>query len=265
MPTEAGLWSEATGWEKITSPFAAGCDMDNGGGFDVSDDGTIVVGLLWDGCVPAAFRWTAAGGVQVLDILGEPYEGSPNAPVNRASFVSGDGQVAGGFAAYGALDRSPARWTADGHGELLTPDDHEQSGEVLAIDYDGSTLALLRGYDAYLWTETGGLVSLGRLKSMLPTDPVYPNALSADGQVAFGGVGSEFFTVPSAFVWTEASGMRSVQEVAQAAGVVIDEGYWLTNVMAVSDDGTVLLGRTFDADFAVKTFVMHVPAGTWGP
>ncbi|MES2639484.1 MAG: hypothetical protein V4850_08360 [Myxococcota bacterium] len=260
---EAGLWTEATGWQDLASPFAVGCDSDNGGGFDLSDDGTVVVGLLWDVCSPAAFRWTEAGGVQVLDILGEASEGSTNAPANRASVVSGDGQVSAGFAAYGPLDRSPTRWTADGAGELLAPDDRDAPGEVLSIDYDGSTLGVLRGYDGYVWTAAGGFVSLGRLETALPSDPVYVNALSADGHLAFGGVGSEFFGLPTAFVWSEALGMRSVQEVATAAGIVVDEGYWLTNVMAVSDDSTVILGRAFNAEGAPTTFVMHVPADVW--
>lgn len=263
IPVEAGLWSEADGWLDLASPFEAGCDVDNGGAFDVSDDGTVAVGLMWDGCAPAAFRWTAADGTQVLDRLGEAYEGSANAPTNRASFVSGDGLVAGGFAEYGNLDRSPARWTADGAGELLAPDDRDQTGEVLSIDYDGSTLGVIRGYDGYVWSDAGGFVSLGRLASAMPTDPVYPNALSMDGDVAFGGVGSEYFTVATAFVWTEAEGMRSLQDVATAAGVAIDEGYWLSSVLAVSDDGTVVLGRAYNPDFMTETFVMHVPAGTW--
>ncbi len=263
IPVEAGLWGEADGWQDIASPFDSGCDSDNGGAFDVSDDGTVAVGLMWDGCAPAAFRWTAAGGTLILDTLGEAYEGSPSPPTNRASFVSGDGLVTGGFAAYGALDRSPARWTADGAGELLAPDDHDQTGEVLSIDYDGSTLGVLRGNDGYVWSEAGGFVSLGRLDTAMPTDPVYPNALSRDGSAAFGGVGSEYFTVATAFVWTEADGMRSLQDVATAAGVVVDDGYWLATVLAVSDDGTVVLGRAYTPDFAVETFVMHIPAGAW--
>jgi hypothetical protein len=136
-------------------------------------------------------------------------------------------------------------------------------GEVLSIDYTGDTVAIVSGYDGYAWTEAEGLIAMGRLENALPTDTVYPNALSPDGSTAFGAVGSEYFTVPTAFVWTREEGMRSLQDLAVAAGVVIDDGCWLDNVMAVSDDGTVVLGRALDADYTPKTFVMHVPAGSW--
>lgn len=264
VPIQAGLWSETSGWTTLPSPYEAGCDSNIGAAFDVSDDGGAVVGLMWSGCAPAAFRWTASGGVVELEILGEPMEGSSSAPTNRATVVSGDGQVSAGFAANGYLDRTPARWTADGAGERLAPEDVDMTGEVLCIDQDGDTLGVQRGYDGYAWTEAGGMVSLGRLESALPTDTVYPNALTADGRAIFGGVGNEYLTVPSAFVWTSAAGMRSLQEVATAGGVEIPDGYWLTSVTAVSDDGTVLLGRAYDADFLVKTFVMHAPASAWG-
>lgn len=264
VPILAGVWSDAAGWTEVPSPYPSGCDANIGAGFDLSDDGEVVVGLMWDGCTPAAFRWTEADGTQILEVLGEPMEGSPNAPTNRATVVSGDGRVAAGFAASGYLDRTPARWDADGSGALLTPEITDLTGEVLSIDYDGDTLGVTQGYDGYVWTPDGGMVSLGRLETAMPTDTVYPNAITADGGAVFGGVGSEFFTVPTAFVWTEAAGMRALQELAVAAGVEVPEGYWLTSVIAVSDDGTVLLGRAFDADFMIRTFTMHVPAGTWG-
>lgn len=264
VPVLAGRWSQTGGWTEVPSPYASGCDSNIGAGFDVSDDGDVVVGLMWDGCAPAAFRWTESGGTTPLAILGEPVDGSSVAPTNRATVVSGDGQVAAGFAANGYLDRTPARWSADGSGELLAPDEMAETGEVLSIDQDGDTLGVQRGYDGYRWTESGGFVSLGRVDTMMPTDTVYPNALTADGRAVFGGVGSEYFTVPVAFVWTEAAGMRAVQELAVAAGIEIPEGYWLTSVVAASDDGTVLLGRAFDADFSSKTFILHAPAAAWG-
>ncbi len=260
IPVEAATWSADGGWEVIPSPFDAGCDSDNGGAFDVSDDGAVAVGLLWDGCAPAAFRSTSSG-VQLLATLGE--SSGSSAPTNRATVVSGDGAIAAGFAEYGSIDRSPTRWAADGTGELLDPDNRDAPGEVLSIDYTGATLGIVQGYDGFAWTEAEGLVPMGRLENALPTDTVYPNALSADGSTAFGAVGSEFFTVPTAFAWTREDGMRSLQELAVAAGVVIDDGYWLDNVMAVSDDGTVILGRALDADYAPTTFVMHVPPGTF--
>lgn len=259
VPVEAGVWSATAGWTDLPSPYATDCDPDRGGAFDISDDGAVVVGLMWDGCAPVAFRWTEAGGVQPLELLGEPAPGSPSHPTNRATVVSGDGRWAAGFASSGSLDRTPALWGADGVGELLDPEARDAPGEVLSISYDGGTQAGLRGNDGFVRTRDGGFVDLGRVDTALPSDPVYPNAMTADGQVVFGAVGSEFFGVPVAFVWTEGEGMQALQPLVEAAGVPIEAGWTLTNVMAVSDDGRVLVGRGFDPDYAAQAFVLRLP------
>lgn len=260
---EASVWSASGGWSVLPSPYAEGCGADRGAAFDLSDDGAVVVGLMWDGCAPAAFRWTEADGVVPLAILGEPPPGSSAPPSNRASVISGDGQVSAGFAASGVLDRTPARWSATGEGLLLDPDNQDSPGEVLAIDYTGATLAGLRGNDGFVWTEAG-FVDLGRVSTALLTDPVYPNAISADGRAVLGGVGSEFMSVPVAFIWTEADGMRALQPIVEDAGIAIEAGWTLTSVMAVSDDVSVIVGRAFDADLALKTFVLRLPPAAYG-
>ncbi len=229
--TDAQRWSEAEDWTILASSFDAGCDANLGGAFDISDDGGVVVGLMWDGCRPAAFRWTAAEGVVPLDVLGEGSEGSSTSQSNRATVVSGDGLVSAGFAALSTLDRSPARWSADGSGQLLDPDNSESPGEVLSIDRTGGTLA---------------------------GDPVYPLAMSDEGAVVLGGVGSEFFTTPIAFVWDAEHGMRSLQPLVEAAGIAIEDGWLLTRVVAVSDDLQVIVGRGFDADYQTQTFVLRL-------
>ena len=261
LPVEAGVWDPADGWTDLPSPYATGCDPDNGGAFDLSDDGAVVVGLMWEGCAPAAFRWTDEGGVLPLERLGEGYEGS--LATNRATVVSGDGQVVAGFAANGVLDRTPAVWAADGSGSLLDAAEQDVTGEVLSIDRTGATLAGLRGMDGFLWTDADGYTDLGRVDTALPTDPVYPNALSADGRLAFGGVGSEYFTVPVAFVWSAADGMRALQPLLADAGIDLG-GATLTSVVAVSDDGSTLIGRAFDADFALVSFVVRVDPAVYG-
>ena len=92
---------------------------------------------------------------------------------------------------------------------------------------------------------------------------MYPNTTSADGRFVFGGVGSEFFTVPISFVWSAEGGMLALQPLVEAAGIDL-EGATLTNVMAVSDDGSLLLGRAFDADFNLVSFVLRVDPAVYG-
>lgn len=256
-PVQAGLWTEATDWTQLGSPHAAGCDQDISGAFDVSGDGSTVVGLAWNGCTASAFRWS--GAFTPLEVLGTPFEGSPNPPANRATVISDDGKVAAGFAQQGNIDRVPAAWRADGTGFVLDPDNREEAGEVLAIDADGHTLAGNLGNDGFVWTPGTGIVRLGRTPNALPSDPVFPNAISGDGSLVFGGVGSAFFGIPEAFVWSFDAGTRPLAELVTDAGLAIPEGTALTSVLGASADGTVLAGTAMDIDGAPLTFVVRLP------
>ena len=180
-------------------------------------------------------------------------------PTNRATVVSGDGAITAGFAESALVDRLPARWTADGHGEVLVPLDGDAPGEVLSISADGSVLAGTWGFDGFTWTEAAGVQILPRLEGPLPSDPVFPNAMTADGRTVFGGVGSAFFTIPTAFVWTAADGMRPLTALTTAAGIELPEGLVLTSVLGASADGTVLVGIAMDADAATHSFVLRLP------
>lgn len=262
-PVVAGYWSKADGWRTVATPYALGCDQDLAGAWDVSAAGDVVVGMVWNGCAPEAFLWKDMGGVgtyQKLDVLGSPTPGGMLAPTNRATVVSDDGKVVGGFAQNGNVDRAPARWTADGAGALLAPSVTDTPGEVLSIDATGATLAGILGADGFVWTAAGGMQTLPRLDAALPTDPVYPNAMTADGTRIFGGVGDAFFGVPIAFVWSAADGIRPLADVAKAAGVTIPDGVALETVLGASADGTVLIGVALDAGGAQKTFVLRLPS-----
>ncbi|NUO53943.1 MAG: hypothetical protein HOV80_34290 [Polyangiaceae bacterium] len=265
-PVQAGIWSEAEDWRDIASPFAMGCGEDLGAGFDVSADGSAVVGLMWNGCGPEAFLWTDDGGageVTTLDVLGEPFEGQASGPTNRATVISDDGLVIAGFAQNGPVDRSPAIWRADGTGFMIDPTNQDAPGEVLSISTDGSIVAGIWGNAGFAFTEADGVVDLGLLPNALPGDPVYPNAIAADGGLIFGGVGNPFFTVPMAFVWSPEHGMRSLADIVTANGITVPDGLVLSNVLAASTDGSVLLGTVLDELGAQKTFVLRLPVSAY--
>jgi uncharacterized membrane protein len=266
-PVQAGFWTSAAEWTDLSSPYRSGCDQDRAGAWDVSADGRAVVGLVWNGCDAEGFRWDADGsGIMTpLERLGASYPWSSAPPANRATVISDDGTVAAGWAQTSIVDRWPALWHLDGTGTLLPGLAPDVPGEVLSISADGKVVAGTWGVDAFYWTQSTGTVFIGQLPGADPIfDPTFANAIAARGKLIFGGCGSPFFSLPRAFVWTAGSGMRPLADVAAAHGVEIPEGYLLTNVLAASADGTVVLGTAYDPNSNQVTFVLHLPVSAYG-
>ena len=257
-PVVAGLWSEAGGWVDLPSPHAAGCDQDVSSAWDVSADGTHTVGMAWNGCTPSAVRWDGTA-ITNLQVIGAVPEGVTRAPSNRATVISDDGHVAAGFAEGTLVDRSAALWNADGSGVLLEETGSDAPSEVLSINADGTVVAGVWGNDGFVWTRGTGMVLLRRFENALPSDRVFPNAMTADGTTIFGAVGDAFFSIPTAFTWTAAGGMRPLADVASAAGIALPEGMILNNVLGASADGSVLIGVSTDADSNTHTYVLRLP------
>jgi hypothetical protein len=258
-PVRAGVWTAAAGWTDLPSPHAEWCGEDIGGAWDISADGTVVVGTSWNGCAVEAFRSSGAGMTR-LAVLGERTGGDEGTPDNRATVVSDDGSTVAGFAMTAIVDRAPAIWRADGTGELLSRVADDSPGEVLSINADGSVLAGLDGLDGVVWSG-GTRTTIPRFDTKLPSDQVFPNAMNGAGTIVFGGQGSAFFGTPDAFIWSEASGLRKIADLAIAEGLEIPASIVLMNVMAASTDGTVLIGTAVNVDtYATTVFTLRLPA-----
>ncbi len=127
----AGRWTAAGGWQNLGQLPNAGACPSRSNSYEISADGSTVVGLSWDGCSGRGFVWTDGTGMLELENLGN---GS-----NRASVVSADGTIIGGFA-QGSFSRTPAVWSNDTSGELLDPPNGDAVGEIRGIRDDGSVL-----------------------------------------------------------------------------------------------------------------------------
>ncbi|MFO0745937.1 MAG: hypothetical protein U1F43_09715 [Myxococcota bacterium] len=266
-PVVAGVWAPNDGWTDIDSPFHEGCDLNVAGAWDISADGATVVGFFWNGCTTEAFRWNDASGsgvVTPLAVLGSSSAGSSLGPVNRATVVSDDGQVIGGSAQNGDIDRAPAMWRADGTGQLLAPDDHDNPGEVLALSEDGAVAAGVSANNGFIWTAADGFLLLGKPANGLPSDVTHINTMAANGKLVFGSSGDPFFGLVQAVVWDETNGMRILQDLAVANGAVIPEGTLLTNVLAASTDGSIVLGSAVDELGTPSAFVLVLATSAYG-
>ncbi|MHC5115131.1 MAG: hypothetical protein ACYTGP_11975 [Planctomycetota bacterium] len=142
----AALWdAEKNSWTSLGAlPNALGCPS-RSDAYEISADGSVVVGLSWDGCSGRAFRWTQETGMVELQVLGSGG--------NRASVLSADGTLIGGFG-QGSFSRSAGVWDGGSlAGNFLDPPNGDIVGEVLGMSDDGQTLLGVWDGKAFKWEE----------------------------------------------------------------------------------------------------------------
>jgi probable HAF family extracellular repeat protein len=244
---EAARWTDSGGWEGLGQlPTGLACpSISNGWG--ISADGETVVGLAWDGCNGRAFIWTSATEMEALDVAGSGG--------NRANAISADASTISGFGQ--ASNRSPTIWNAaDGSVEYF---DEETVGEGWGMTPDGSTVVGSSNGPAVYWNDCEGMVPIG----MLSGDPsAEANDISADGTVIVGTSGT-LMGGRRAFVWTQHTGIISLQQLLLDNGVVIPDGVIVEAALAISADGSTVVGRSFDPAypglFGLRGYVATLP------
>jgi hypothetical protein len=277
-PENAGLWEQAGGWLDLGNIYPDGCvydevtlDENQSGGWDIDSAGHSTVGLVWNGCSAEAFLWSDAtgdGAFITLDNLGVPWPESVNLPNSRASVISDDGSTIGGWAQdtanvggnlYG-IDRRPTLWTSNGAGSKIPSGGvftDDCPGEVLALAGNGSLAAGVWCNQAFLYSAALGVVNL------TPTSGGLGQAVALDGQLVFGTSGGGFDpAVP--FVWTEAAGVKSLVDIAEANDITLPTDLYWGAVVAASADGTVVVGTMYDDMFKTYTVVLELPVSAYG-
>lgn len=230
-------------------------------GYDVSADGSVVVGLA-DASTQAGppfrgFRWTAASGMVALGDL-------PGGIVySQASAISADGQVTVGFSQGAGGDRA-VRWI----GSNTTPQDlglppgRVGFTEAKHVSGDGLTVVGVWGdgasNEAFRWTASGGYEMLGDLPGG-PLDSV-ATATNADGSVIVGTGNPDLKLPDEPFYWTAARGMRSFRDVLTESGIDFSEWQRFTELRDLSDDGTVIAGNGILLDGTAAGFRVVVPS-----
>ena len=229
----AAIWTAADGWTSLGwLPNALNCPS-RSNAYDISADGTTVIGLSWDGCSGRGFKWTAANGMEELEVLG--FAG------NRASAISDDGSTIGGFA-NGTSGRTPAFWSAgDNTGQVVNIN---AQGEVYGFNSDGSKSvgsAFFSGttLTGFIRESTGALTNLGSLDSNWAS-----NAwdISEDGKTVPG-----FDNLQGnrkAWIWRESDGLVSVADRAANGGFPTTLLPWVA--LNCSDDGNLVIGGHFN-------------------
>ncbi|MBS2030704.1 MAG: hypothetical protein JST54_22560 [Deltaproteobacteria bacterium] len=258
-PIQAGIWTADAGWLDLGSGFDGGCDPNASSGWGLSADGTIAVGLDWNGCVTNAFRWQD-GVFTELQHIGD-VTGS-----ERASVISDDGAVMGGFASSLAADRSPAIWYADAGGFALDPT-MQVIGEVLTLSHDGQMAAGIWNGLGFYWTADAGVVQIPGLPNTGGlNDSTFESSIAANNQLIFGNSGNAWDEGNWATVWTRASGLQKLQDIVASQRIAIPNGYVLTSAVAASSDGSIVVGNALDnqPQPAPHVFILKMPVDAYG-
>lgn len=190
--------------------------------YDVSSDGSVVVGL---GSSAAGFqpvRWTPDGGLEAL--VEQPSGGWRI----RASGVSANGTVIVGQNMIGAF-----RWTQAGGTARLS----DQYDVATAVSADGSVVVggvfPSFSWQAFRWTQSDGMVELGTLPGGVSSNA---EAVSGDGSTVVGGAANAS-NYPEAFRWTQSEGMVGLGHLLGGD----DQYSW---AFSTSGDGSVVVGHS---------------------
>jgi uncharacterized membrane protein len=260
----AAYWLWDGSWTLLGSftPQSMPCGQSLSSGYGVNGDGSVIVGLGWDGASPDhtrppscahahGFRWGAEGRMADLGSI-------VFTRASRANAVSADGQMVVGWSDQATGFRQGARWVDGGWQWLEGPDG--PVGEALAVNGDGSIIV---GYScgsanqyAWRWTEETGVECVqGTVADPYQTLML---ALSDDGRVIGGAVAPEFGPNRNALLWFDGEPV-DLREYLLQQGVAAVEGWNLNSVLAVSSDGHTVAGWGVAPDLHVHGFVVILP------
>ena len=257
----ASVWQSGKQWTTLPGPSNGRIqDGQVTSGWDVSADGSVIVGLAWVNPKGAqGFRYDVKSGTVTL--------GSLKGQSSRASVVSGDGHVVAGWDEvegsgpwYGAI------WW-DGLERLMNP--FALIGQVEGINDSGSVI-VGRGHPAnwthaYRFTSWDGHVEdLGVLSLRdLSGNPAYADysmalAVNDDSTVVVGYAGYQPPT--DAFIWTPETKMVKLSTYLTSKGITGHETWTLVNANCVSPDGKIIAGTGFNNRAnRVEGYIVRLP------
>ncbi len=280
---QAFRWTQSTGMVSLGS-------FTNSSASRISADGSTIVASGDN----KAFRWTQAGGIQIIpslsgatssDASGVSADGSVVAgtsgnqayrwtastgtvglgylsgkTMSRSLSVSGDGSVVvGGSSLANFTSEQAFRWTQSGglQGLGFLPGDSNDSWSD-DISPDGSVIVGTSGdVHAFRWTQSTGMVNIGCLPGMNTTHALdASNYGSTIVGVSYSNVTWQF----DAFIWDAAHGMRNLQTVLQTEYGLNLTGWDLQIAYGISADGNVIVGQGTNPSGQAEAFrVVLVP------
>lgn len=247
------------------------------GGYNISGDGTMVIGNSWAEPAPGtsglgahAVAWTDTDGI--ID-LGTLYPNDNRS--TRAEAVSHDGSIIVGWQDFNGPWKS-AVWRKDANGDFLPneyllvdpngdpTDQMNQLGECSAISADGTVIGgrgdFANDNEPWIWTEAGGYQSLGTLS---PGAAGSVTGINHDGTIVIGyfQIGPWDPNIP--FIWTPSGGLQNFHDfITEVLGYDMGAGQ-IYAPNSISPNGEFITGWGFDATIGpwgdLFTFRLQLP------
>ncbi|MCC8998148.1 MAG: PEP-CTERM sorting domain-containing protein, partial [Candidatus Contendobacter sp.] len=130
------------------------------------------------------------------------------------------------------------------------------------VSADGSTVVGFSNstnsdFEAFLWTEAGGMVSLGDLPGGIFRSIAY--GVSGDGSTVVGySSSSANGGNGEAFLWTETGGIRALRDVLINDFSLNLTGWTLDYALDISDDGQVIVGQGINPQGQGETWIANL-------
>lgn len=251
-----GLWIKGFGWQECMPPLLPdGIEMDQsyGAAWDLSRDGTTVVGLYWrvshdDGSAHAS-KWSAAGGLVDLGSQGHD---------SRANGVNGDGSVVVGWSASPPLGMAwqPTVWDAGGltvlaatemwceakavndAGTIIVGETIDRESYALPMVTAGMWKRTVTGWDEFKLGVLPGTFGNG-------VGGATGLAVSEDGTIVAGVNAFDNYNV-TGFIWTEEEGLMEARDYFLARGAVLPSNFAISSVTAIANNGQTFAGYGTD-------------------
>jgi uncharacterized membrane protein len=277
---EPAYWTQAGGWTFLGClpgvPPTPDPTPQCGFSYDISGDGSKIVGLAWHGDTYKAesFLWDAADGMVGL--------GMPAGASSRGSAISADGHVVGGFYEHESWGyRRPVRWIDGGAPDLFV--DANTLGEVGGLSTDGGLVtggALLvdeNGFPVPPWTTQKAFLfsAATGFRYVLPIfdydvfnteQSAFANGVADDGTVVgWSGDMGPWGQVFPAIACPGDTRMLDFNQVLADQGATIPADILLTSALRITPDGHTVVGQAFDmTNFVYVPFVARFPNGPCG-
>jgi len=219
---------------------------DYNSGWDITSDGSTIVGLQWlPGYDYSAFRWSSGSGYTMI--------GSGVGQGSRASGISANGLTVYGWAEVASTSRTPVVWH---NGQAIFISSTE-AGEAYGASPDGLHVTGTVGSNGFIWTPQG----VTNFTNTLMTGQMYPTAVLNDGTV-FGYIVTSWPPAPNArraFVREPSGQMKTFNDYAGERGLENAQSWLFYSINDATEDGMTVVGAGKDPQGQAITFLMTFP------